>query len=212
MKNLILLCTCLFLLFAASLLHAQDKIAINFCPGIFISNSENSIIGFQDANLRFIFAAGISYQKDNILGGSLQLEYSFIRSGKDRLLEFIAVSPTDAVYSIWATYTLIQHNIDYAYVKKLDNNFSIGGGPSFSILNRTLYYKDPNYSLSLNDMLASSCLGINAFIEYSTFFNNENNGFFFSSKIKLRYVHSIWFDKGIRDLDNYNQQFLTAQL
>jgi hypothetical protein len=36
--------------------------------------------------------------------------------------------------------------------------------------------------------------------------------FFFTSKLKIRYTYSIWFDEGIRNLDNYHQEFLATQI
>jgi hypothetical protein len=41
---------------------------------------------------------------------------------------------------------------------------------------------------------------------------SENSKFSIITKLKLRYTYSIWFDEGIRKLDNYHQEFLTSQL
>ena len=67
-------------------------------------------------------------------------------------------------------------------------------------------------NLDLYDKLASSCAGINAFIRYLIFFNEQEKDLFFTSILKLRYTHSIWFDEGLRKLDNYKQEFFTANL
>ncbi len=42
--------------------------------------------------------------------------------------------------------------------------------------------------------------------------NRSKKYFFFTSKLKFRYTHSIWFDKGIRNLDDYHQEYFTVQI
>ncbi len=62
------------------------------------------------------------------------------------------------------------------------------------------------------DKLASSGLGVNGFLEFSISLDNSGIYFFFTSKLKIRYTYSIWFDEGIRNLDNYHQEFLATQI
>ncbi|MGE5846165.1 MAG: hypothetical protein ACM34O_05540 [Ignavibacteria bacterium] len=111
--------------------------------------------------------------------------------------------------------SLINHNIDLAYIGIISPYFSWGLGPSFVITNRIIEIDNPDaeaITLLLYDKLASSGLGANAFIDFSVPFSETENYFFFSSEIKFRYTHSIWFDEGIRNLDNYKQEFLVFTL
>ncbi len=104
--------------------------------------------------------------------------------------------------------------IDLNYVRDIDKNFSYEIGPSIFIANRILEISDIPFGLrtiSFCDKLASSGLGINGFLMLNIPLL-ENEKLFFTSKIKFRYAHSIWFDKGLRNLDNYYQEFITAQV
>lgn len=53
---------------------------------------------------------------------------------------------------------------------------------------------------------------MNGFVRFTTSLNEIGNDLIFISVLKLRYTHSIWFDEGLRKLDDYNQEFFVVQL
>lgn len=200
MKKIILLL--IFVLSSNFIIYSQNKVNLNFGYGIYLLNSENSnkIIG--DKEFRSYLHFGFSYECENIFGYHLVFFYNYDWLTKDGTPILVDV-------------TLINHHFDFDYVRDLNQHFSFGFGPSFVITNRIVEippYIAGEHWLSLYDKLASSGLGVNGFIQFSVPFDASKDYFYFSSKIKLRYTHSIWFDKGIRNLDDYNQDFITSEI
>jgi len=111
--------------------------------------------------------------------------------------------------------TLISHAIDINYTGKLFNILNFGIGPSFILTNRifeiTVGSTETLRPLTVYDRLASSGLGVNGFFGVTVPFTENEKYFFLISNIKFRYAYSLWYDKGIRNLDNYYQEFLTMQ-
>lgn len=210
MKKYIL--TSAVFLFACCSIQAQNKISASAGYGYYLSNSENNILSKGDEKrYKSYFHFGLAYQTDDVFGLNLMLEYSYHRMMKEGAFEFFSGTPANMV----ADASLINHNIDLAYIGIISPYFSWGLGPSFLITNRIIEIDNPDaeaITLLLYDKLASSGLGANAFIDFSVPFSETENYFFFSSEIKFRYTHSIWFDEGIRNLDNYKQEFLVFTL
>lgn len=188
---------------------SQNKINMNIGYGYFIVNSENSLRIMTDQKYHPYINYGIIYQRDNIWGYNIKIEYDYSKVIKDNVITFYRTgldSPT-IIGSFGGDMTLINHNIDLDYVGRISDYFDYGFGPSFVITNRILSIEGYLY-----DKLASSGLGANVFIDANIPLSNEDDYFFLTSSLKFRYTHSIWFDKGIRDLDNYYQQFVTGQI
>jgi len=151
----------------------------------------------------------LSYERDYFFGYNFVFEYSYQQTTKENILKFERYdpSPNPSPPPFWGDIKLLNHNFDLDYKSKINNYFSYGLGPSFIITNRIL-----EVDTVLFDKLASSGLGVNGFLEYSLQLNENTDYFFFTSKLKLRYTHSIWFDEGIRNLENYDQEYFTVQL
>jgi len=201
-KNILIL---LFILIVSAKVKPQNKINVNIGGGYYLINSENSLQMMGNDKYNFFLLYDLSYQNSYIFGYNLMFEYSYQKIEKKNIIQFVSTSETGQ-YSFWGNASLISHNFDLDYVGKISRYFSYGAGPSFIIVNRI-------FSMQyLYDKLASSGLGLNGFIDFSIPLNNGKNYLFFSSKLKFRYTHSIWYDKGIRNLDNYYQDFLTTQI
>ncbi|MDP2303326.1 MAG: hypothetical protein Q8N03_12985 [Ignavibacteria bacterium] len=204
----IILFSVLFL-FGDTIIKSQNKININVGYGHYLTNSENSTKIMSDKKFQSYVLYDFSYLRENLFGINMMIEYSFQKITKKDIIQFIMYdpSPNPAPPPLWGDIQLINHNIDFDYSARINKYFSFGIGPSFIIVNRIL-----EVDTVLYDKLASSGIGVNGFTEFSIPFNSGKNYFYFTSKLKFRYTHSIWFDKGIRDLENYNQEYFTVQL
>ncbi len=201
-KNILIF---LFFLIVTSVIKPQSKINVNIGGGYYLINSENSLQMMENDRYHFFLLYDLSYQNSNIFGYNLMFEYSYQQIEKKNIIEFVSASEAGE-YSFGGNASLISHNFDLDYVANISSYFSYGAGPSFVIINRIFSVQ------YLYDKLASSGLGINGFIVFNIPITNSSNYLFFSSKLKFRYTHSIWYDKGIRNLDNYYQDFLTTQI
>lgn len=192
-----------------SIINSQNKINLNIGYGHYLFNSENSTKIMGDKKFQSYVLYDFSYQRENLLGVTMMIEYSYQKITKKDVIQFIIYdpSPNPAPPPLWGDIQLISHNIDFDYSARISKYFSFGIGPSFIIVNRIL-----EVDTLLYDKLASSGLGVNGFTEFSIPLNSGKNYFYFTSKLKYRYTHSIWFDKGIRDLENYSQEYFTVQI
>lgn len=208
--------TSALLLIVNSVLFPQYRISLNPGFGYYASNSENALRMMENQKkYRSYFSFGLSFQKDDFFGISLMLDYSYNHLTRDNLVVFGYSDMSPIEYSkIHGGLKLSTHSIDIAYLGTLTRNFHFGIGPSFIITSRT-YESEAGYGdgrlvfPAFQDRLASSGLGINVFMMYNT---PLIESFYLTSKIKLRYAHSIWFDKGPRNLDNYSQEFVTPEV
>lgn len=192
-----------------TIVNSQNKININIGYGHYLINSENSTKIMGGKKFQSYILYDFSYLRENLLGFDMMFEYSYQKITKKDIIEFIIYdpSPNPAPPPLFGDIELIKHNFDFDYTARINKYFSFGIGPSFIIVNRIL-----DVDTVLYDKLASSGLGINGFTELSFPLTSGKQYLYFTSKLKLRYTHSIWFDKGIRDLDNYDQEYFTTQL
>jgi len=196
-------------LFSTSIIHSQNRISLNVGYGYYLSNSENSTKIMGDNKYQSFVLYDFSYQRDSLFGFNLLFEYSYQQITKINIIEFIRYDPGPfpSPPPYWGNMKLVNHNFDLDYTAKINNYLSYGIGPSFIIVNRIL-----EVDTVLYDKLASSGLGVNGFAELSVPIYGNKKYFFFTSKLKFRYTHSIWFDKGIRNLDDYKQEYFTVQI
>lgn len=213
MRRHILILT--LLLIANSALFPQYRINLNPGFGYYARNSENSLRMMNNQKkYRAYFSFGLSFQKEDLLGLNIMLDYSYNHLTRENLVAFTYTDMSPIEYStVHGGLTLSSHNIDVNYLGTILRTFYFGIGPSFVITNRTYdneaRYGDRRLVLpAFEDRLASAGLGVNAFIMYNVPLIEK---FYFTSKIKLRYTHSVWFDKGPRNLDNYKQEFVTSE-
>lgn len=206
MKNYLAL---LLVVILNALMMPQNKANVNLGIGFYVNNSENSMRIMRGEKYHSYFQYGFTYERENFYGCDLQFDYSFHQNTKEHLLQF-AILDEDGTHAVGMTpgdVSLRIHNFDVSYTKKMDKYFTWGAGPSFALINRIIDVQNHLY-----DKLASSGLGVNAFLEFSIPFNPAKPDFYFTSNMKFRYLHSIWFDKGNRNLDDYSQWFLTSEL
>jgi len=201
----------------STVIISQNKVNINIGYGTYLNNSENSMKIMGDSKFRSFASYGITYQMDNIIGCDLLFDYSFNQITKKDVQSFGITGPDSP--TILGTFggdlSLYSHNFDIDFVGIIDQYLSFGIGPSFIIVNRVFEINGSPITNETNhsvyDKLASSGFGVNGFIEYIIPLSNNKNFFYISSNLKLRYTHSIWFDKGLRNLDNYFQEYITTQ-
>ncbi len=196
-------------LFSNSIIMAQNKININMGYGYYLSNSENSTKIMGNNKFQSYILYDFSYQRENLFGFNIMFEYSYQQITKKDIIEFIRYNPgpNPSPPPFQGDIKLTSHNFDLDYSAKISNYISYGIGPSFIIVNRIL-----EVDTVLYDKLASSGIGINGYVEFSIPLNASKEYFFFTSKLKFRYTHSVWFDKGIRYLDGYQQEYFTSQI
>ena len=150
----------------------------------------------------------LSYGNKDIFGYDIQLDYSYIYSGFDNYLEWVRTGesdPTPIGYS-YSDISLSLNNFDLSLKNEIDEYFSYGFGPSFSFVNRTYTYDFVDFV----DRLASFAIGINASIDFKYPLNESEQYLFLFSSVKYRYLFGLLYDKGLRDLSNYDQHFITG--
>lgn len=204
----------LFLMtFCFSTIYSQINLEINGGLGRYLIHSENSqnIMGNKEFDNNIFY--GFSIQKENLLGINLKFEYTFHKMIEENVISFYRYSHGD--YSWIGDISYLNHNFDFNYIGNINSYLFYGIGPSFVITNRIFEVKQ-ELPISQNkvvyDKLASSGIGLNSCIEFIYPSTKLKNSFFIISKLKLRYTHSLWFDKGIRKLDDYYQEFFTINL
>ena len=209
----------IFIYFFLTKMHlfSQDKLDFQFGYGYYISHSENQLHIMADQEFSSYLSYGVSYQKENIFGVRLLLNYSYHEIKKENIfnLVYIRGDGDPPLKTFIGDISHINHNIDLDYIDNFSNYFSFGIGISFVINNRILNVErilEGEQTRVLNDKLASSGIGANGILKFFLPLNKGENYFYLTSILKLRYTHSIWFDEGIRELDNYKQEYISSNL
>lgn len=209
MKTLTLTLILLSFVFANS--FAQTSAGIDLGMGTYIDNSENKLTLLDGHHIDRFFFGGLSFQyrySENLLFG-FDIDY-LSNDIKGIFSDYFTGEHGEDLGKFDTDYNLTNCNFDFIAKYQFDEDFLIYGlGPSFVITNRSIHL---NYSYNNHepfDLLASSGLGLCALIEMPVKLSDEIS---FSGELKARYTHSIWFDKGIRVLDGYKQEFITVQL
>lgn len=200
----------LFITFSFS----QNSITLNFGYGYFLHNSENSMKVMGDKKFDSHLTYGVSFTKKNIIGLDLSFDYSYSETVKENTLVFYIVGPDNPtiIDSYGADVSFLTHTFDLSYSAHISPYLSAGIGPTLVFANKIIELETPvlegGSSKSIYDKLASACIGGNAFLEFIIPLSDADKYFFLSSKLKVRYAHSFWFDEKGRILDNYKQEFL----
>jgi hypothetical protein len=212
------------LLFLLMLLYihlgAQNKFIISYNPGVSLYNSENSMKIIDDKRIRWFPGSSIAYETENLWGLNIHLEYNFAGKRIYDVQDFARTSASgpEIIGTSAADLILACHNVDLAVYDKLNDWLSIAAGSTISLVNRSIVIDDlPNYSQenisrSFEDRLVSLCLGVNVSVNIEFPLQTGPQYVFFFSSVKLRYLHSVWFDDKGRNLSNYYQAFLSSQL
>jgi len=201
----------LFLFLFTSLSFSQHQITLKPTIGGYIYNSENSLKIMENEDYVLNYGLEVSYENKDLLGYDIQLDYSYIYSGFDNYLEWVRTGesdPTPIGFS-YSDISLTLNNFDISLKSELNENFSYGFGPSFSFVNRTYTYDFEDF-VDFVDRLASFAVGINASIDFKYPLNESEQYLFIFSSVKYRYLFGLLYDKGLRDLSDYDQHFITG--
>jgi hypothetical protein len=191
-------------------LPAQHQINISPVIGLYLYNSENSLPVMGDENYLLNYGFEIGYRNKNLFGHILQFDYSYIYSEIDNVLKFVRTgegSP-DPIGVFYSYVSSSLNTLDISVNDKLGDIFSYGFGPSFSIVNRSIIIEYSDFV----DRLASFNIGIIGLIDMRIPFSKSADYWYFFSGLKFRYLHGFFYDKGLRDLSDYNQNFVTVNL
>lgn len=182
--------------------------SISLIPGIgyFISNSENDLTLLKKKKLEKYYSLGISFESVYFDKYTISIDYSFNENDLDGVEKMYRTTETgEIIGESNIDYFLINHTFDFLLINNIeDSDLYYGFGPSIILTNRGL-----DFSPFFKDILASYGIGLCSTIEADL---NTFDAFSIRGMAKLRYTHSIWHDEGIRKLDGYNQEFITAQL
>jgi len=203
------LCFLLIFVFPFSLHGAYAQTEVYAAPGYsaYIYNSENGTSIMGDKNYRYFFSPMLGIGIGNILGYQSFIEYSYQNSLADNTVPFennIGIAPSPPFF---CNVDLKIHNIDLSLRGNITENLIWGIGPAFSMINRTVIFPflDREY-----DRLISYALGLHASINFQKPLSDGPNRFLILAGFKARYTHTVLYDKGGRDLSNYNQDYLTG--
>lgn len=190
---------------------AQHQITIKPIIGLYLYNSEDSLPIMGDENYLLNYGFEFSYNNLNLYGYNIQFDYSFIYSSKDNVLQFEIYDPSPTPNPnrfFYSDASLSLNTIDISINSNLWSLFSYGFGPSFSLVNRSVIVEYSDFT----DRLASFNIGINALIDMRIPISNNINYWYLYGGLKFRYLYGLFYDKGLRDLDNYNQHFVVTNL
>ena len=214
LKKIVLFCNIL-LIFPFNNYFAQHQITVAPVIGFYIYNSENSLPVMGDENYLLNYGFEVSYRNNDLLGHMIQFDYSYLYSGVDDVLKFVRTGeggPEPLGY-FYSDVSLSLNTLDLSINGKLSNIFSYGFGPSFSIVNRSVTIENPAIGYrDFEDRLASFNIGVNGIIEMRIPLSEQINYWYFYSGLKFRYLYGLFYDEGLRDLSDYNQIFVTANL
>ena len=194
-----------------SSLYSQNKILFSVSPGLSLYNSENAMKVTGNHKVDWLFGVGVGLQGAKLLEENIYLEYNLTYRKVKRAIElpqFDQMSPT-LIGTYGADLTLSLHNFDFGVIQKVNETLRLNYGPTLSVVNRSFYTEA---SPTFEDRLASLCVGLNCSIDLISPPSDNQEGHFFYSNVKIRYIHSLLFDARGRNLDNYYQSFLFAQL
>ena len=204
-KYIIKIAFIILILFSNSI--AQNQIRLSPSVGIFIYNSENPLKITDDSNFLLNYGIEASYLIQSLFNFNIQLDYSYIYASNNGALEFVRTSGFD-IGTSYVDASLSFHTLDVLLKNKLSEKIFYGIGPSFSIVNRYIFYNKENFE----DRLASFNIGLSGTIDMITPISDNSTKWYFYYGIKLKYLYGLFYDEKGRDLSNYNQHFLTLNL
>ena len=216
-KKIVLFCNSL-LIISFSISHAQNQVTAAPVIGLYLYNSENSLPVMGDENYLVNYGFEVSYRNNNLFGYSIQFDYSYLYSGIDDVLKFVRTgegSP-DPIGVFYSDVSLSLNTLDISINDNLSNIFTYGFGPTFSIVNRSIIVEDAfvNYVNfeDFEDRLASFNIGVIGVIDMRIPLSTNTNYLYFYGGMKIRYLHGFFYDEGLRNLDDYNQNFVITNL
>ena len=206
-KNFIFVIS-LFLFLFTSISFSQHQISLKPTIGGYIYNSENSLKIMENEDYILNYGFEVSYENKDLLGYDIQADYSYIYSGFDNYLEWVRTGENgpEILDVFYSDISLTLNNLDISLINNIDEYFSYGIGPSASIVNRSIITDESNFV----DRLASFAIGLNVSLDFKYPLNEAEQYLFLYGSVKHRYLFGLLYDKGLRDLSNYNQHFVTG--
>ncbi len=191
--------------------QTRYRITAQAVGGLYAVNSEDALPFLQDH--KFIGGYGIdaSIGRQTLKGCGLGLDVEYFRSNASGPLVFNVTlgGGPNTVNSFNGKVSLDQFSADLGPRFQLTRWLQAGLGPSLAIESRSV---DIPYA-GIADRLNSYCLGLHAIAAATVpLSRGDSNGFFWYYTLKLRYLHSLFFDARGRDLSGYSQSFLVASL
>jgi hypothetical protein len=208
----------LLLLVFSSPVWAQEKFFFSLNPGMNLYNSENSMSTMANGSIGWTPGFSVGYESDSFLRFCVRLEYSYTRSIVANAMDFTITSSSgpEPVAAFGANIIFATNNLDFAVGIRPVEFIFLAVGPTLSVVYRTIDLTMPSYpyapAMNLDDRVASICAGANCSVSLEIPFEYGPRYLFFFSSLKVRYLHSVWFDARGRDLDNYYQSSLMGQL
>lgn len=195
---------------------AQHQISVAPAIGLYIYNSENSLPIMGDKNYLFNYGLEINYENKKLFGYDIKFSYSYLYSSIDSVLEFEIYDPAPIPITDRFFYTDVSlsiHNLDISINDNLGSIFSFGLGPSFAIVNRSIVVENADIDQEdFIDRLASFNIGLVGLIDMRIPLSKNAKYWYFYSGLKIRYLYGLFYDDGLRDLNDYSQNFVTANL
>lgn len=204
-KHIIQIASIILILFSNSIAQSQIKLSPSF--GIFIYNSENPMQITEDSNFLLNYGIEASYLNRTLFRYDIQIDYSYIYAINNGALKFVRTSGFD-IGTSYVDASLSFHTVDILLKNKLSEKLFYGIGPSFSIVNRNIFYVKENFE----DRLASFNVGLSGTIDMINRINDSSTNWYFYYGIKLRYLYGLFYNENGRDLSNYSQHFLTLNI
>ncbi len=195
---------------------AQDRIYVSYNPGVSLYNSENHMKDIGDKEARWSGGLGIGCMKDSVLGAiGINVEYSYMYSRVPDVQQFAytAIDPTQAT-PFAADLILDWHSIDVDLNWSILDVLSLSVGPSVSYVGRSIIIDNipATPPSSFEDRLQSICIGLNGSLNGEIPLGDGDEYPFFLAHLRMRFLHSLWFDARGRNLHDYYQTFLLQQL
>lgn len=201
---------------------AQNRLSFTVNPGYSLYNSENLMKVTSNKKVGWFPGLSLTFENENLFGHHLSFEYNYTHRKLKDVIQFLVTSEKgpEPIGTIGSDLILDLNNFDLGFILKLNEFIRFSGGPTVSYVNRSFVIDNLFSSAntqermqnSLEDRLASICIGFNCAVDYIVPMSIEEKHFFFLTRLKLRYVHSVWFDARGRNLDQYFQSFLFSQL
>lgn len=192
-------------LFSSAFSQSRYRVAAQIVGGVYVFNSENDLPITQDG--KFIGGYGIN--------ASVMREETGPCSPSIDLQYYTSSAPMEFNYSLSGLPAIRGKLIIDQFIADAGLNYRItkwtllGFGPSLAMARRTVDLPDKNIADGLN----SYCAGVFCTAAMLSPLGKEGSSRLYSYyTLKLRYLHSLFFDTRGRNLGSYSQSFLTVSL
>lgn len=205
MRQILFIVVSLFFVTQSS---GQDDIGITCGVGAYAYNTENEYAITKNENyiLNFTFAA--YYVRALSANYRINVSYNFMFSKINDALLFAITAPNvpEALGQYGVDIKLMFNMFDFNLDVKLNKNYYISMGPTLALVFRSLVIDHHSFK----DELASVCGGLNVVAAW--YYPIDNSKMYYQMGIKTRFLTGLFFDRGMRNIDDYNQSFITVNL